>query len=117
WSTAPYHVDSATQITVNTVPAAVGPGVVDVQVFTSAGSSALNDRDKYTYVAPAPPVVTTVTPANGPEAGGNKVILAGLHFDGASAVHFGTTAATDFTVDNANQITVNAVPAATKAGP
>ena len=62
----------------------------------------------YTYVAV--PVLTSLTPNEGPLPGGNTVTLTGSHFTGASAVSFGATPATSFTVDSDTQITAT-VPA------
>ena len=49
--------------------------------------------------------VTGLTPATGSAAGGDSVKIAGTGFTGATAVKFGTTAATTFHVDSATQIT------------
>jgi IPT/TIG domain/PKD domain len=61
---------------------------------------------------PAGPDITSLTPSSGPEAGGNSVVIAGTGFTGATAVSFGGTPATSFTVDSATQITATA-PAGT----
>ena len=50
--------------------------------------------------APAP-VVVAVKPASGPAAGGTSVTISGSAFTGATAVNFGSTAATSFTVNSA----------------
>ena len=54
------------------------------------------------------PAVTGVSPAAGPLAGGTSVTISGSDFTGASAVDFGATAATSFTVDSDTQITATA---------
>ncbi|MFI9787673.1 IPT/TIG domain-containing protein [Kitasatospora sp. NPDC051984] len=69
----------------------------------------------YTYQRPAP-VVTAVTPVQGPAAGGTTVTPTGTDFTGATAVTFGTTPAASFTVDSDTRITATA-PATTTAGP
>ncbi|MGO8721690.1 MAG: IPT/TIG domain-containing protein [Acidimicrobiales bacterium] len=51
------------------------------------------------------PAVTALNPAAGSTAGGISVVVTGSGFDGASAVEFGSVAATGFTVDSATQIT------------
>jgi hypothetical protein len=56
------------------------------------------------------PIITQVSPANGPEAGGNKVVLTGYTFTDSPTVYFGATAASDVTVDSENQITATAPP-------
>jgi hypothetical protein len=99
-----FTVDSATQITA-TAPAHAA-GTVDITATTPGGTSATGAGDQYTYVAG--PTVTSVTPTSGPTAGGTSVTIAGTGFTGATAVDFGATAATSFTVDNANQITATA---------
>ncbi|WP_204249175.1 IPT/TIG domain-containing protein, partial [Nocardia arizonensis] len=53
----------------------------------------------YTYV-PVPTLITVV-PNVGPVAGGTTVILTGTDLTGATAVDFGATPATSFTVDSA----------------
>ena len=49
----------------------------------------------YTYNPP--PTVTSVSPNNGPQGGGNSVTVAGTGFAGITAVHFGSTAGTAVT--------------------
>ena len=99
-----FTVNSDTQITA-TVPA--GTGTVNVTVTTAGGTS---NAVAYTYVAV--PVLTSLSPNQGPLVGGNTVILTGSHFTSASAVKFGATAATSFTVNSDTQITAT-VPAGT----
>jgi len=102
-----FTVDSATQITA-TSPAHAA-GAVDVTVTTVGGTSATGAADQYTFVTPpSPPTVTGVAPASGPDTGGTSVVITGTNFTGVSAVDFGATAATTFTVDSATQITATA---------
>jgi hypothetical protein len=70
-----------------TVPAAGDRLVVDVVVTTKGGSSATSAASKYTYV-PAP-VVTAVSPASGPVAGGQRVTVTGTNLTAATEVRFG----------------------------
>ncbi len=51
------------------------------------------------------PTVTGVSPGSGPAAGGTSVTIAGTNFAGATAVHFGSTAATSFAVPSSTEIT------------
>jgi len=89
-------VNSAgTQITA-TDPA--GSGLVNVMVTTAGGTSATSPADQFSYVAA--PVVTGVTPAVGPAAGGTTVTITGTRFNGATAVDFGTSAATNVVVNS-----------------
>jgi hypothetical protein len=60
------------------------------------------------------PTVTTISPTQGPLAGGTNVTITGTNFTWASAVHFGTTVSS-FTVNSATQIT--AIAPAGSAGP
>ncbi|WP_067468697.1 IPT/TIG domain-containing protein, partial [Nocardia amamiensis] len=86
------------------VPAGtVGP--VAVTVTTVGGVS---NGVVYTYVAA--PTITSIVPNSGPLAGGNTVTLTGTNFTGASAVTFGSTPATSFTVVSGTQISA-VVPA------
>lgn len=57
------------------------------------------------------PTVTAVSPTNGLVLGGDTVTITGTGFTAATAVNFGGTAATNFTVDFDTQITAT-VPAA-----
>lgn len=51
------------------------------------------------------PTVTAVSPVTGATGGTTTVTITGTNFTGASAVKFGATNATSFTVDSATQIT------------
>ena len=59
--------------------------------------------------------ITSVSPNSGPAAGGTTVTITGTNLTGATAVMFGSTAATSFSVVNATTIT--AVTPAGTAGP
>jgi IPT/TIG domain len=51
------------------------------------------------------PTVTGLSPNTGPAAGGSSVTITGANFTGVTAVMFGATSATSFTVNSATQIT------------
>jgi hypothetical protein len=68
--------------------------------------------DAYTYVAPT---VTSISPTSGPQGGGTTVTITGSDFTGATAVEFGTRAATNVTVNSDTQITASS-PASLIAG-
>jgi len=51
------------------------------------------------------PDITAVAPTSGTTAGGTSVIITGTDLTGATALKFGDTDATSFTVDSATQIT------------
>ena len=108
-----YTVNSPTQITA--VAPAHAAGQVDVYVTNPTGTSADVDASNYTYGGP---VITSVSPAAGPAAGGNSVVITGTGFagvTGAGGVKFGLVSLTEDTggsflageykVDSATQIT------------
>ena len=102
--TTGFTVNSATQITA-TAPAGAA-GTVDVAVTTAGGTSAVSAADRYTYVAT--PTVTGLAPSSGPISGGTSVVITGTGLTGATAVSFGATPTTGFTVNSATQITATA---------
>ncbi|MGW1555224.1 IPT/TIG domain-containing protein [Streptomyces sp. NPDC002144] len=104
-----FTVNSATQITAVSPPHAAGATAVTVVNPTGTSNSVT-----FTYVAAATPVVTGLTPSNGPTSGGTSVTLAGTGFTGATTVTFAGVPATSFTVNSASQIT--AVTPAGSAG-
>jgi hypothetical protein len=65
-----------------------------------------------TSLAAEPPVVSSVSPNDGPLAGGTPVDIRGAHFTGATEVKFGSTDATSFTVNSGSRITATS-PAGT----
>src|SRR5262249_10523542 len=67
---------------------------VDVTVTTYAGTSATGSADHYTYSAASAPAVTSITPTSGTTPGGTQVSILGSNFSGATAVKFGSVAAT-----------------------
>ena len=97
-SATSFTVNSDTQITA-TSPA--GVGVVDVTVVAAAGTSATSSADKFSYML----AVTAISPLSGPAAGGTQVTITGTGFSGVTAVNFGSTSATSFTVNSDTQIT------------
>lgn len=94
-------VNSATSITA-TSPA--GSGTVDITVTTPGGTSTTSAADQFTYTVPAP-AVSGVSPGSGPAAGGTSVTISGSNFTSATAVRFGGTNATSYTVNSASSIT------------
>ncbi|MGY2031528.1 beta strand repeat-containing protein [Nocardia gipuzkoensis] len=101
-----FTIVSATQITA-VVPPGVA-GAVNVTVTTPGGTSTLPSSYFYLNI----PALTSISPSSGPIAGGNTVTLTGNHLLGTTAVRFGATAASAFTVVSATQITATAPPAA-----
>jgi hypothetical protein len=80
----------------------------------------------YTFVSPAqeltdytsslsapptvPPAVSAVNPPSGPSAGTNTVTITGSGFTGATAVDFGSTPVSSYTVDSDTTITATVPP-------
>ncbi|GAA2274437.1 MULTISPECIES: IPT/TIG domain-containing protein [Kitasatospora] len=83
-----------------TAPA--GSGSVGVTATTPGGTS---NSVTYTYL-PAP-AISSITPSQGPTAGGNTVTIAGTNLSGATAAMFGSRSAT-ITGNTGTQITVTA---------
>ncbi|MFL6116906.1 MAG: IPT/TIG domain-containing protein [Catenulispora sp.] len=104
-----FTVVSDTQITAVAPAGTAGP--VTATVTTVGGTS--TDTVYYYYIAV--PTISGVAPIQGPAAGGTSITLTGAHFVTATAVKFGSTAATSFTVVSDTQIT--AVAPAGTAGP
>ncbi len=97
-----FIIDSGGVITAASPP---DSGTVDITVTNPQGTSAVNaPADRFTFVAPPPlpppPTVGTIDPSSGPVAGGTSVLITGTNFTGATAVYFGTSPATAFTVDS-----------------
>ena len=101
-----FTVNSNTQI-MATSPAgtAITASTVDVTVVTAGGTSTTSSADQFAYVLP--PVITGISPASGPEAGGTTVIITGMNLTGATSVNFFgmEMEASSFTVNSATQIT------------
>ena len=95
-----FTVNSDTQI-IATTPAG-SAGTVDVTVTNPYGTSTTSSADTFTYESP--PTVTGITPATGSSAGGTSVTITGSGFTGATAVNFGSVAATSFTVNSDTSI-------------
>ena len=101
---ADYSINTfGTQITVSRVPA--GTGTRDVTITTAGGTSTTSAGSKYSYVAA--PTVTGLSTSVGAEAGGIGVVITGTGFTNVSAVTFGSSNATSFTVNSSTQITAN----------
>ena len=99
-----FTVNSATQITA--AAPAESAGIVDVTVTNPSGTNVLGNEDRFTYFSL--PTVTGVSPPSGSAAGGTSVTVTGTSFTGASAVYFGTAAATAFSVASVTSITTTA---------
>jgi hypothetical protein len=91
----------------NGTTATLTPGTYYIILFTDNKYG----KFKLNITFAALPNITSISPANGSVAGGTSVVITGTNFTGATAVKFGTTAAT-YTVDSDTQITATA-PAGT----
>jgi hypothetical protein len=92
---ASFTVDSDTQITA-TAPAGTGGG--QIVVVTPIGNSENSPPGGDSYIYEAAPVIQSFSPDTGSTAGGTRVSIDGSGFTGATAVSFGSTPATSFTV-------------------
>jgi RHS repeat-associated protein len=99
-----FTVNSDTQIT-TTAPAG-GSGTVDVTVTTAGGTSTAVPADQFSYLPI--PAITAVMPDSGPVGGGATVTITGTGLTDATAVDFGGSPASSFTVNSATQITATA---------
>jgi hypothetical protein len=86
-----------------TLPAPDGTKTVSVRFENNAGMWSTPTTD--TITLDASPRITSVSPVSGPTGGGKTVTITGARFSGATAVHFGATAATSVTVVSATKIT------------
>jgi N-acetylneuraminic acid mutarotase len=96
-------------------------GVIGTTIFVVGGATGFGNGVPQTAneafsSGTAAPAVTAVSPASGPLAGGTSVTITGSGFTGATAVNFGSTPASSFTVTSDSQITATS-PAATGFGP
>jgi alpha-tubulin suppressor-like RCC1 family protein len=89
------------------------PGLNGV-VGISAGTDTSLAYGNLTYIVPE---IRVTKPKTGPVTGGTKVKIEGTNLSGATAVTFGSTAASRFTVNSASLITAYAPPRVGAAGP
>ncbi|MFE7404407.1 IPT/TIG domain-containing protein [Streptomyces sp. NPDC057557] len=101
-----FTVVSPTQLTAS-VPTG-GPGPVAVTVTTPGGTS--TQAVSYYYLGA--PVLNAISAGSGQVAGGNSVTLTGTNLLQATAVRFGATAATTYTIVSATEIRVVVPPGA-----
>ena len=111
--TAVAHSFSATIINATVPPniPAGALGTVNVTLTTVSYSlhlySVNTSASEYTYVGP--PIITSILPTSGSTAGNTAVTITGTNLTGATAVDFGTAAAT-ITSDTPTAITVTTPP-------
>jgi hypothetical protein len=97
---ASFTVDSPTQITA--VSPAQAAGTVGVRIVTPGGTSNPGSSDLFSYYSA--PTISAVSPVIGAVGGGTSVTITGTNLVGATAVHFGSTSATSFTVTSATTV-------------
>jgi hypothetical protein len=68
-------------------------------------SGTISATASLTVLPGSTPAVTSITPTRGPSGGGTSVSIAGCNFTGVTAVDFGSTPATNFTVNSDTSIT------------
>jgi hypothetical protein len=98
-----FKVNSATSITAESPEEAVG--TVDVTVVAAGGTSAISSADHYK----SSPVITSLSPKEGPAAGGTSVTVKGAGFalgKTATAFKFGTTKPTSVNCTSSTECTV-----------
>ncbi|HUY86767.1 MAG TPA: IPT/TIG domain-containing protein, partial [Acidimicrobiales bacterium] len=98
-----FSVVSPTEIDATSPAGSSGP--VDVQVTTPQGTSPASGSVQFTYSVVPVPTVISISPTSGPTTGGTTVTITGTNFTGATAVDFGTMAATSFSVSSSTSIT------------
>jgi hypothetical protein len=98
-------VNSATMMHATAPP---GTGTIDITVTTSGGTSATSSADQFSYVAL--PTVVSLSQAAGPSGGGTTVVITGTSLSGASAVDFGSLAATGYSIGSPTEVSATAPP-------
>jgi len=89
------------------VPVAVGCGLSGVSLIGAGEGGGFAAGPLLSATCP---VVTGVTPEEGPSFGGNTVTISGQRFSAATAVKFGSVEATSFTAESPNTIEAVAPP-------
>jgi len=87
------------------------PPPFDGATVAPSGTEAGKEIELSAEVQPTP-AIASIASASGSIAGGTPVTISGTNLAGASAVKFGSTPATGFTVDSDTQITATAPPSA-----
>lgn len=92
---------------VATAPAFTANGTAgNYSVVASVGG--LGSTASFSLTNSAIPTVTSLSTSAGATGGGTTVVITGTNLTGATAVQFGSTAATSYTVNSATQITATA---------
>ncbi len=98
-------VDSATQITATT-PSGTAGAAVDVKV-TNGDGQVVTSVGAFTYTDGSGPLIDSISPATGSEAGGTQLTITGVNYvtGGSLSVTVDGQAASGVTVDSSTQIT------------
>jgi hypothetical protein len=107
-STVKFGATAAASVTFNSATSlsatspAESAGTVDITVTTNGLTSATSAADQFTFITE--PAVTSVSPSEGPTAGGTTVTITGTSFTHSSTVKFGTTPAASVTFNSATSL-------------
>jgi hypothetical protein len=96
-------VDASGQASLTT--SALSHGTVTITAAFSGDAFFGASSGSLTALVTSAPMISSLTPAAGPLAGGNTVVIAGANFTGATLVSFGATPAASYTVVSSTQIT------------
>jgi CSLREA domain-containing protein len=112
-ATVTFGTAAATKVTVVnpttiTATAPAGTGTVNVTVSTPGGVSPISSTDQFSYVSA--PIVSAVSPNQGPKTGGTAVTITGANFMLPLTVKFGTTQALSVQLVNSTTITATSPP-------
>lgn len=92
--------------------ASIFPRPIEGATVPASGGETGKEIELSAEVQPTP-TITSVSPFSGSIAGGTTVTITGHDFKSASAVKFGSTPASTFTVDSDTQVTATAPPSST----
>lgn len=96
-------VFSDSQITVTAPP---GTGTVLITATTPGGTSTIGLGNAY-YIYVAPPVITSLSPAQGSASGGDDILIRGSNLTYTDAVHFGAAPASFAAVSDTMVVTTS----------
>ncbi len=103
--------DSVTFGDAMTLTAVSPPGTAGaVEVVVTNPDEQSSEPQTFTYVVPLLPILTSIDPVSGIEAGGQSVTLTGADFQEGATVAFGETASDDVTFGDATTLTAVSPP-------
>jgi RHS repeat-associated protein len=107
FGTVPANFMVMSDSSISATSPAESAGTVDITIRNASGTSTIGSQDHYTFAAV--PVITGLSPAQGPTAGGQAVTITGTGLSAATSVYFGTFMAS-FTINSSTQITATSPP-------